>query len=90
MGAKKQAKQKSKPQAEFRTLRDVKKARRMTYEQMSEHIFNVTGVVICAALVAQYAVYQKIMSPRRADIIHAAFPEITREHLMYAPKENAA
>lgn len=71
-------------------LKTAKKARGMTYGKMSAHIKKVTKENIRPELLAQYAAKLKVPSPARADVIHRAFREITRESLLYPERKGAA
>ena len=71
-------------------LKVVKEAKGLTYREMSDRIKRTTKVYIRPELLAQYAASLKIPSPTRADVIHRAFREITRESLLYPEKRGAA
>jgi hypothetical protein len=77
-------------------LKVVKEAKKgLTYEKMSDHIFEKTGTFIRKELLAQYATWLKIPSPTRVGIIFRAYrPEfrargINREDLLYRPKRRS-
>jgi hypothetical protein len=70
-------------------LKVVKEAKGLTYRQMSDRIKKSTKETIRPELLAQYAGLLKIPSAKRADVIHRAYPEISRESLLYPPKHRA-
>ena len=71
-------------------LKVVKEAKGLTYQEMSDRIKKTTKEYIRPELLAQYAACLKIPSPIRADVIHRAFREITRESLLYPEKRRVA
>lgn len=70
-------------------LKVVKEAKGLTYRQMSDRIKKSTKEIIRPELLAQYAGLLKIPSAKRADVIHRAFPDISREALLYPVKQRA-
>jgi hypothetical protein len=67
-------------------LKVVKEAKSLTYREMSVRIKKSTKETIRPELLAQYAALLKIPSAKRADVIHRAYPEISRESLLYPEK----
>jgi|RifCSP16_1_1023843.scaffolds.fasta_scaffold113498_2 hypothetical protein len=71
-------------------LKVVKATKGLTYREMSDRIKKATREYIRPELLAQYAAQLKIPSAKRADVIHRAYPEISREALLYPAKRRVA
>ncbi|OGQ00758.1 MAG: hypothetical protein A2Z40_04090 [Deltaproteobacteria bacterium RBG_19FT_COMBO_60_16] len=71
-------------------LKAVKEAKGLTYREMSDRIKKTTKQYIRPELLAQYAGQLKIPSAKRADVIHRAYPEISRESILYPAKRRVA
>lgn len=72
-------------------IKTLSKAKKLTYRDISDAVRAANaGEGPSAQLIAQYVGGFKRPSPRYADMIHIAYPEIGREDLLYFPSNNAA